>query len=370
MKWSINIGKIAGIDLKIHLTFILLLLGVAISGLTAGETSLETLMNFTLVLALFLFVILHEFGHALMARQFGIPTQDITLLPIGGLARLDHMPEEPLKEFLVAIAGPLVNVILAGLIAGGLALTGFFSQALSLNLIANNFWMQLLLANVVLVIFNIIPAFPMDGGRMLRALLGLVMDRVKATKVAAGVGRGFAVILGVVGMFFNTWLILTSIFVWWSAGAEAQAETIKAGLNGLSVRDVLVNLFYQVEANQPLTTVYELTQSTGQRDMPVTSNGHLLGVIRQEDLKKSIERLGGRAPAYAAIGVEPQGLDPQTPVNDILPRFSECSTQPVIEKGQLIGLVTPQSVQQMIWLRDHNWPVDPRSPEEEAAHQA
>ncbi|MBG0770747.1 MAG: site-2 protease family protein [Anaerolineaceae bacterium] len=370
MKWSIKIGKIAGIDLKIHLTFLILLLWVAVSGLTNGETSLETLVNFALVLGLFFFVILHEFGHALMARRFGIPTKDITLLPIGGLARVDHMPEEPFKEFLVAAAGPMVNVILAGLIAGGLALSGFFTQPLTLDLIAGNFWMQLLLANVTLVVFNVIPAFPMDGGRMLRALLALVMDRVKATKVAAGVGRGFAVLMGVLGMFFNTWLILTSIFVWWSAGAEAQAETIKAGLDGLSVRDVLVNLFYQVEANQPLTTVYQLTASTGQRDMPVTSNGHFLGMIRHEDLKAAIERLGTRAPAYAAIGVEPVGLDPQMPVNDMLPRFAECSTQPVIENGQLIGLVTPQSVQQMIWLRDHNWPVDPRSPEEEVTPQA
>ena len=151
---------------------------------------------------------------------------------------------------------------------------GFFAQPLTLDLIAGNFWMQLLLANITLVVFNVIPAFPMDGGRMLRALLAMVMSRVKATKVAAGVGRGFAVLMGVLGMFFNTWLILTSIYVWWSAGAEAQAETIKAGLDGLSVRDVLVNLFYQVEANQPLTTVFQLTASTGQRDMPVTSNGH------------------------------------------------------------------------------------------------
>ena len=370
MKWSINIGKIAGIDLKIHFTFFILMLWVAISGLTAGETSLETLMNFSLVLALFFFVVLHELGHALMARRFGIPTKDITLLPIGGLARLDHMPEEPLREFLVAIAGPLVNVLIAGLLAGGLAISGFFAQPLSLDLVAGNFWMQLLLANVLLVIFNIIPAFPMDGGRMLRALLGLAMDRVKATKVAAGVGRGFAVVMGVIGMFFNTWLILTSMYVWWSAGVETQSETMKAGLKGLSVRDALVNLFYQVEANQPLTAVHQLSLSTGQRDMPVTSNGHFLGIIRSEDLKAAIKRLGTRAPAFAAIGVEPQGLDLQMPVKDILPRFSECSTQPVIEGGQLIGLVTPQSVQQMIWLRDHDWPVDPRPSEEEVSHQA
>jgi Zn-dependent protease len=363
MKWSLNIGKIAGIDLKIHFTFFILLFGVGISGLVAGDPTQAILMNLAIILALFLFVVLHELGHALMARRFGIPTKDITLLPIGGLARLDHMPEEPLKEFLVAAAGPLVNVLLAGAIALGLAVTGFFAQPISLDLIANNFWTQILLANIILVVFNVIPAFPMDGGRMLRALLGLVMDRVKATKVAAGIGRALAVLMGVFGLFFNTWLILTSLFVWWSAGAEAQAETLKANLKGLTVRDALVNLFYQVEANQPLTSVYQLSMDTGQREMPVTSNGHLLGIIRPADLTAAIQRLGDRAPAYAAIGAEPKGLDPQMPVNEILPRFSECSAQPVVEDGQLIGLVTPQSVQQLIWLREHQWPVDPRPSE-------
>ncbi len=163
MKWSIKIGKISGIDLKIHLTFLILVLGVAVSGLTTGETSMETLMNFALVLALFFFVVLHELGHALMARRFA-SHQDITLLPIGGLARVDHMPEEPIKEFLVAAAGPLVNVILAATIAGGLALSGFFTQTLTLNLIAGNFWMQLLLANVTLVVFNVIPPSQWTAG--------------------------------------------------------------------------------------------------------------------------------------------------------------------------------------------------------------
>lgn len=369
MKWSLNIGKIAGIDLKIHFTFFILLFGVGVSGLLAGDTPQTTVMNLVIVLALFFFVVLHELGHALTARLFGIPTKDITLLPIGGLARLDHMPEEPVKEFLVAAAGPMVNVLLAGAIALGLALTGFFSQPLTMSLIANNFWVQLLVANLTLVAFNILPAFPMDGGRMLRALLALVMDRVTATKLAAGIGRGFAVLMGVLGLFYNSWLILTSIFVWWSAGMEAQSETLKAGLKGLVVRDALVNLFYQVEANQPLTTVYQLAMDTGQSDIPVTSNGHLLGIIRNADLRAALDRLGGRAPAYAAIGVEPQGLDPSMPVNDILPRFAQCSTQPVVENGQLIGLVTPQSVQQMVWLKEHNGQADPH-PSEEAPHRA
>lgn len=364
MKWSLNIGKIAGIDLKIHFTFFILLFGVGISGILAGDTPQTTMMNLVIVLSLFFFVVLHELGHALTARLFDIPTKDITLLPIGGLARLDHMPEEPIKEFLVAAAGPMVNVLLAGAITLGMALSGFFAQPLTMDLIANSFWAQLLLANLTLVAFNLIPAFPMDGGRMLRALLALVMSRVKATKLAAGIGRGLAVVMGVIGLFFNSWLILTSIFVWWSAGAEAQSETLKAGLKGLVVRDALVKMFYQVEANQSLTSVFQLSMDTGQRDLPVTSNGHLLGIIRRDDLRAAIDKLGGRAPAYAAIGVEPEGLDPTMPVKDILPRFNQCSTQPVVENNELIGLVTPQSVQEMVWLKEHGRLKDRQTPEE------
>jgi predicted transcriptional regulator len=274
------------------------------------------------------------------------------------------MPEEPVKEFLVAAAGPMVNVLLAGAITLGMVLSGFFAQPLTMDLIANSFWAQLLLANLTLVAFNIIPAFPMDGGRMLRALLALAMSRVKATKLAAGIGRGFAVIMGVLGLFYNSWLILTSIFVWWSAGAEAQSETLKASLKDLVVRDALVKMFYQVEANQTLTSVYQLSMDTGQRDLPVTSNGHLLGIIRRDDLRAAIDKLGGRAPAYAAIGAEPEGLDPTMPVKDILPRFNQCSTQPVVENNELIGLVTPQSVQEMVWLKEHGRLKDRQTPEE------
>jgi Zn-dependent protease len=352
MNWSWHIGKIAGIDIKIHLTFFFILIWFGLSAYMNGGSITAAMTNVLLILALFLCVILHEFGHALTARLFGIHTRDITLLPIGGIARLENMPEDPKEELLVSAAGPAVNVVISAGLFSGLLLSGFFSQPLDAALL-NNFWLQLLVANVTLVLFNLIPAFPMDGGRVLRSILALRMDGVKATRIAANIGRGLAILMGIAGFFVNPWLVLTAIFVWTGAGAEAKAVEIKAGLKGLVVRDALVSQFYQVEANQPLSDVFQLSMATAQNYFPVTSNGNFLGIIRRVDLMKAIDRLGNRAPAYAAIGSEPEILDPEMPLKDILPKFAANQVLPVLEGRQLIGLVTPESVQQRMWLNQH-----------------
>jgi len=317
-------------------------------------------------MALFLCVVLHEFGHALMAKRFGIKTHDITLLPIGGVARLEKMPEDPIEEFMVAIAGPAVNVMIAAGIFVGISATGFFTQPLNLMAMSNNFWMQLLATNLVLVIFNLIPAFPMDGGRILRAILALKINHVKATRIAANIGRGFAVVMGIAGFFINPWLILTAVFIWTGAGAEAKSVKTKADLQGLVVRDALISQYYQVEGNQSLGSVFQLSMQTGQTNIPVLSNGNFLGIIRRRDLLKAIDRLGNRAPAYTAIGVERGGVHPETPLHEVLPKFSTRRVLPVTVDRQLIGLVTPESVQQRMWLnqrlnRSNSQPIEEKT---------
>lgn len=350
MKGSWHVGRIAGIDIKIHLTFFFILIWFGLSAYLNGGSISAALTNVLLILALFLCVILHEFGHALMARLFGISTKDITLLPIGGVARLESMPEDPKEELLVAVAGPAVNAVIAAGLFTGLLLSGFFRQTMNFTALMDNFWLQLLVANITLVLFNLIPAFPMDGGRVLRSVLALFIDHRKATQIAAYIGRGLAVLMGIAGFFINPWLILTAGFVWFGAGAEAQAVELKAGLKGLVVRDALVSRFFQVEANQSLSDVFEMTMASGQHHLPVVSNGNFLGIIGRSDLMKAIDRLGNRAPAYAAISTDSEGLDPDTPLTDVLPKFATHRVLPVLENRQLIGLVTPESVQQRMWL--------------------
>ena len=350
MKWSWYIGRIAGIDIKIHPTFVFILIWFGLSAYLSGGSFAAAMANVLLILALFLCVLLHEFGHALTARLFDIKTRDITLLPIGGVARLESLPEDPKEELLVSIAGPAVNAVIAAGLFSGLLLSGFFSQPMNLSVLPNNFWLQLLIANITLVLFNLIPAFPMDGGRVLRSILALGMDHLKATCIAANIGKGLAFLMGIAGLFLNPWLILTAVFVWFGAGAEAQAVELKAGLKGLAVRDAMVSKFYQVEANQPLSDVFQLAMATGQSNIPVISNGNYLGIIRRADLIKTMERLGNRAPAYTAIGSEPAGLDPDMPLTDALPQFTDSRVWPVLEGRQLIGLVTTESLQQRMWL--------------------
>ena len=351
MKWSWRLGKIAGIDVKIHLTFAFLILWVAFSALLGGSGMGAVLSDVLFILVLFLCVVLHEFGHALVARRFGIPTRDITLLPIGGVARLEKMPEDPKEELVVAAAGPTVNLVIALVLGVVLVLTGAFTLPLDALVLSQNFWVRLLTANVTLVLFNLIPAFPMDGGRVLRSILALKMDRVRATRIAANVGRGLAVLMGIAGFFLNPWLILTAVFVWSGAGAEARSAALKAAARDLTVRDAMLSKFYQVEANLPLMDVYRLAAASGQWQIPVTSNGHYLGIISRSDLRQGLERKGRRAPAYSAIGSEPEPVAPDAPLSDVLGKFTEGRILPVMAMGELVGLITPESIQQEIWLR-------------------
>ena len=218
MKWSYQLGRFFGIDVRIHLTFFLLLAWVGLSALLQGGL-LASLVNMLLVAAVFAFVVLHEYGHALTARHFGIRTRQITLYPIGGMAMLERMPQRPYQQLLVALAGPAVNFVLAGVIAAlmGIGGTSFVYGDSALGLL---FW-----ANVIMGSFNLLPALPMDGGRVLRALLASRMQPAKATALAARVAKFVAVGMAVYALVNSQpMLLLIAGFVWLASGAEARFD--------------------------------------------------------------------------------------------------------------------------------------------------
>lgn len=228
MKWAWRLGRLAGIDLYVHATFLLLVAWVALREYPYGIAAIGTSLVY--IVALFAIVVMHELGHALTARRYGILTRDIILLPIGGVARLERMPRDPRQELLVALAGPAVNVAIATVLYGLLRLTGSAPTAdlYTVDLLSSTraFAYQLVLVNIMLAVFNLLPAFPMDGGRVLRALLAMRMSSyARATTIAAWVGRALAVVLGVVGLyeFQNPFWVLIAIFVWMGAGSEAAA---------------------------------------------------------------------------------------------------------------------------------------------------
>jgi Zn-dependent protease len=214
MTGSLRLGTFSGIPVFVHWTFLLLLGFVALSQLVVSGSIAVAMSGVALVAVIFGCVVLHEFGHALAARRYGIGTRDVTLLPIGGIARLDRMPHSPKQELRVALAGPAVNLAIAGLLGVWLFLA-------SPGMTGGSFAARLLSVNLALAVFNMLPAFPMDGGRVLRALLAQRIGHFEATEVAAKIGRGVAVVFGIIGLLWNPMLILIALFVWFGAGQEA-----------------------------------------------------------------------------------------------------------------------------------------------------
>ena len=242
MSWSLNIGTIAGTAVRVHVTFLLFLGWIFGASWVAGgpEAAWQALAFLVL---LFACVVAHEFGHIFTARAFGVSTPDVTLLPIGGVARLERIPEAPYQEFLVAIAGPLVNVaitIALIVVAGAQVNIGdlYAVESPDASMID-----RLAAVNLFLAVFNMIPAFPMDGGRVLRALLAARLGYVRATKVAAFIGQGVAFALGVIGVFSNPMLIFIAIFVYLAASSEAHAVALRAMSRGLPVSAAMTTHF-------------------------------------------------------------------------------------------------------------------------------
>ena len=299
MKWSLKLGKLLGIDVYLHFTFLLLLAFLGFYYWRTTQNVEAALRGVAFIVALFGCVVLHELGHALMARRYGIQTRDITLLPIGGIARLEKMPEKPMQEFWVALAGPAVNVVIAAVLFVGLAATGGFTPVEELGVTGGSFWQRLMVLNLILVAFNLLPAFPMDGGRVLRALLAMRLGRRRATAIAANVGQGMAILFGIVGFFYNPFLIFIAIFVYLGAQAEAGIVEMQSALAGLRVRDAMMTRFRTLAAQDTLGKAVEELLAGSQQDFPVVENDQPIGILRRNDLVKALSE-GRRDDAVTA----------------------------------------------------------------------
>ena len=225
MRSSLKIASIFGIEVRIHLTFLLFLVWIWFINYQVGGFE-GAVQGVLFILGLFACVLLHEFGHAFAAKGFGIHTPDITLLPIGGVARLDRIPEKPWQELVVAIAGPMVNVVIIAALVFVMHASAALDQPDDLESPTIGFLEKMVYINKMLVLFNLIPAFPMDGGRVLRALLAMAMPYLRATQIAAWIGQGLAVVFGLFGIFFNPWLVFIAYFIF--VGARQEAAMVQA----------------------------------------------------------------------------------------------------------------------------------------------
>ena len=354
MKWSFKIAEFRGIGVFVHATFLILIGFVVLSHWAVGPDIAKTLEGIAFVLALFTCVVLHEFGHALTAARFGIRTRDITLLPIGGVARLERMPEEPLQELWVALAGPAVNVAIAAAIFVALQIFGAeIGPVERLSVTGGSIFERLMFVNMGLAAFNLLPAFPMDGGRVLRAALATRLDYTRATQIAASAGQAMALLFGLVGFFTNPFLMFIALFVWIGAAQEASLVVMRAALAGIPVVRAMETVFSVLAPGDLLARAVDETLASAQQDFPVLEGGAVVGILTRQGLLEGLARRGAESTVAQSMQREFPSIEAAEMLDAAFRRLEGKSsrTMPVMQGGVLVGLVTLDNVGDVVAIR-------------------
>ena len=350
MKWSWKIARLAGIDVYVHATFFILIIWIGLSFWLVGGNIAAVITGVSFILALFACVVLHELGHALTARRYGIRTEKIILLPIGGVAAMERMPDDPKEEIAVALAGPAVNLVIALVLWLWLSVSGTTMHAEQFSLVEGSFLEKLMVVNIILAVFNLLPAFPMDGGRVLRAALSMRMSHNRATQVAAKVGQGMALWLGLIGLLYNPFLIFIALFVWIGAAAEAGTEQLKSSLHDAAAGSAMLTDFQVLAPEDTLSHAIELTLAGSQKDFPVLVDGAMVGVLTQEDMLKGLQAQGEQYHVGAWMQKEIQNADVNESLEKVLGRLQSChcSLISVTEDDQLVGIINLDNIMELI----------------------
>jgi Zn-dependent protease/CBS domain-containing protein len=364
MKWSFRIARIFGIDVKIHFTFFLVLVIGALNGVELSRhwgisPAAGMALGILFMVLLFLCVLLHEFGHSLVAQRFGIPVRQIILLPIGGVAMMSRNPATAMQELLVAIAGPAVNVVIALVLWLAMKMPWAVSDVSNIRSLIPGpgltaFLYALLRINIILVLFNLIPAFPMDGGRVLRALLAMRMDYVRATQIAATIGQGLAFVFGFIGLFSNPFLLFIAFFVWIGASQEAGAVQARSTMNGIPVTRAMMTDFRTLSPRDNLSQVVGYILAGSQHDFPVVdANGRVAGVLERDAFMRALTEHGQSAPVMDFVRSDIPEVDSYDMLEMALMRLQEAGskTLPVTHAGQLVGMITMENITEYLMIR-------------------
>jgi Zn-dependent protease/CBS domain-containing protein len=354
MSWSWKIARIAGIPIFVHWTFLILIGWLLLSELLQGHDLATALVQVGFILALFGCVVLHELGHAMAARYFGVPTASITLLPIGGVARLQRIPEHPPQELIVALAGPAVNVVIVAVLwALGVPLPGNVNDPQ--HLVQAQFWPKLLVVNAFLFLFNLLPAFPMDGGRVLRALLAMRLEYAHATRIAASIGQAAAIGFVLYGLIVpNPFLLLIALFVWIGAESEAVQVEERVVLGGVQVREAMLTDYRTLGPSDTLSHAADLLLAGTQHDfLVVNADGQAEGLLTRADLMNGLSRVGpeARVAEFARPGVGT--VEAGAPLGPAMIRLREGEGPclQVVELGRRVGLLTLENVGEYLMVR-------------------
>ena len=353
MGWSIKLFTLGGTAVRMHLTFLLLLAWIAAVQWTRG-TPQDAISGVLFIIVLFGCVVLHEFGHIWAARRYGIRTPDVTLLPIGGVAKMERMPEKPSQEIAVALAGPAVNAVIALVLIAVLGLR-FDPEQISLAALQSTFLAQVAIANVVLLVFNLIPAFPMDGGRVLRALLAMWLGYTRGTQVAARIGQVLAVVFAILGFMGSPLLVLIAIFIFLGAAGEAGYVEVREAMRGRRVSEVMITVFEPLGVMATADDAAALLLRTTQQEFPVLDGAaRLRGVVTRKAIIEALRDAGGATPVLqmmaAEVPVVPQSEALSAAV-ELLQQSSAHFVGVVDAAGRLVGYLTPENLSELLLLR-------------------
>jgi len=356
MKASLSLGSYFGIKIKVHWTFLFLILWIVFYELKRGGSTESILFNIAFVIAVFICVIFHEMGHALTAKRFGIQTKKITLLPIGGMASMERLPESPKKELLVVIAGPLVNIVIALLLFIIIPVQELYhinvteSIKAPMSYTLQNFLFYLFIVNVGLVVFNFIPAFPMDGGRILRALLSIKINRVKATKIATTIGQFSAVLFLLIGLLYNPFLIFIALFIFLGAFAENQMVQHLALLKGHTVEDAMIIKITTFKPEDSIDLVVNTIISGTEKNFVVIKDHNIKGILYHEDV---LEHCNKNILVKDVMNTNFKVVKPTDDLNKIYNLiYSEKNTFiPVVEGHKLYGAIDATNLNEYILLQ-------------------
>jgi Zn-dependent protease/CBS domain-containing protein len=355
MPWSINIGRIAGTAVRIHVTFLLFLGWIFLASWYSGGPA-AAWSGLAFMILLFACVLAHEFGHIFTARAFGVSTPDVTLLPIGGVARLERIPEKPSEELLVALAGPAVNVVIALLLVVLLGADLHTNSLAAVERAQISIVDRLAAVNLFLVLFNMIPAFPMDGGRVLRALLAIRLGHVRATEIAASIGQVVAFGLGFLGLFGNPLLIFIAIFVYLAASSEAQLVAMRAMSRDVPVSAAMMTQFARLTPEAHIDEAVDTLLRTSQSEFPVVdAAGCLVGVLSRGDMIRALKQLGPDARVAEAMTADVPTVSSRACLEEAIRLLQEKQAPAVgvLDAGsRLAGLITSETIGEMLMVRE------------------
>jgi Zn-dependent protease/CBS domain-containing protein len=356
MKYALKVGRPLGIKISIHWTFLLLLAWVVIIDIQHGLDFQQTMLSIIFILTLFVCVVLHELGHAVAAMKFGADVRSITLLPIGGMANITKIPDKPVQELIMTVAGLAVNVIIAIILLSILLALGElnFEQMDFTAISGRNFLTMLMLVNLFVVAFNLIPAFPMDGGRILRALLSMRMSKLRATRWARNTGHVFAIAFVITGLFVNPFLVIIGVFVFIGASAEYNYMKMGESIKVYNASDAMITDFLTLDPGETLEHAAEKLLHHHEDGFVVAVNSRLEGVLTSNDIIQGLSRYDKKTNVREIMTAQPETVGTDTSLQEVFQMMQQrkISIVPVIKNGRIRGILDKDNIHQFILVKN------------------